>query len=154
MCSWITAFSVGSAQSRTTLIGTWKLISIFNVTDKGAITPALVDGRSGEGLLTYTQDGRMMAIIGAEGRKFLSRGLFDSPVEERAAAYSTSVAYAGRFALNGDKVVHHVEASSIPNWVNTDLVRLIVKLQGDRLTLRAPLPFVWADGVKYAYQME
>jgi hypothetical protein len=56
--------------------------------------------------------------------------------------------------LNGDKVVHHVEASSIPNWVNTDLVRLIVKLQGDRLTLRAPLPFVWADGVKYAYQME
>jgi hypothetical protein len=36
-----------------------------------------------------------------------------------------------------DRVIHHVEISSLQNWVNTDLVRLI-KFQGDRIILATP----------------
>ena len=37
--------------------------------------------------------------------------------------------------MNGDKVIHHIEACLAQDLVNTDLVRSI-KLQGDRLSLR------------------
>jgi hypothetical protein len=85
-------------------------------------------------------------------RKPLSNNVFTAPVEERAEAYVNSFSYAGTFTFNGDKVVHHIEASSFSNWVNTDLVRTITNLQGDRLTLWTTGPFVWNDGVRYAYQ--
>jgi len=50
-------------------------------------------------------------------------------------AFSTVIAYAGRYTFTGDKIVHHVEASWMPNQVGTDMVRS-VKLEGDRLNLR------------------
>lgn len=56
---------------------------------------------------------------------------------EKAEAFATMAAYAGRYSFTGDKVVHHVEASSIPNQVGADLTRT-VKLQGDQLVLRTP----------------
>jgi hypothetical protein len=58
-------------------------------------------------------------------------------VEERAEAYATYFAYAGTYALTGDKIVHHVEMASVQNWVNTDLVR-IVRLEDDKITLTTP----------------
>jgi hypothetical protein len=41
------------------------------------------------------------------------------------------VAYAGRYSLHGDRVVHHVELSLFPNWVGTDQMRS-VEGTGDR----------------------
>jgi hypothetical protein len=55
-----------------------------------------------------------------------------APVEEKAEAFSTFFAHAGRYTLMEDKVIHHVEISSLQNWVDTNLVRLI-KFQGDRI---------------------
>jgi hypothetical protein len=58
------------------------------------------------GLLAYRADGRMMAIISDDARKPLS--IADEvapPTEERAKAYSTFMAYAGRCAFTCDKVV-------------------------------------------------
>ena len=46
-------------------------------------------------------------------------------------------AYAGRYTFAGDRVTHRVEAASVQNWVNTDLVRT-VKFQGNRLIIRTP----------------
>ena len=41
--------------------------------------------------------------------------------------------------LQGDKVIHHVEISSVENWVRTDLVRSIT-FEEERITLTtAPL---------------
>jgi len=45
--------------------------------------------------------------------------------------------FRGRFTLNGDTVTHHVEISSIQNFVNKDLVRS-VKFQNDRIVLVTP----------------
>jgi hypothetical protein len=146
---------IGNAQPRAIqkemLVGTWKLVSASNVTDT-RIVKNEVYGRNPIGFLTYTADGRMMAIITDEGRKPLSKYWRVAPAEEKAQAYSTSLSYAGTFTLSGNKVTHHVEASSYPNWVNTDLVRLIMNLDDNHLTIRTTAPLVWDDGVRYAYQ--
>ncbi|MGC2056675.1 MAG: lipocalin-like domain-containing protein, partial [Candidatus Sulfotelmatobacter sp.] len=41
------------------------------------------------------------------------------------------------YTFSGDKVTHHVEISSIQNYVDRDLVRS-VKFQGDQITLITP----------------
>jgi hypothetical protein len=46
------------------------------------------------------------------------------------------VAYAGRYSFHGDRVIHHVELSLLPNWVGSDQQRSI-ELSGDRLILSA-----------------
>jgi Lipocalin-like domain len=80
----------------------------------------------------------MMVVIAEDGRKPLSvADRVSAPVEEKAQAFSTFIAYAGRYTFTGDKVIHHVEVASLQNDVNKNQVRS-VKLQGDRLTLRTP----------------
>jgi hypothetical protein len=94
-------------------------------------------GSSAKGVLTYDRDGRMTAIITHSRRKPLSGDYVASPTDERAEAFATSFAYAGRYSLVGDEITHHVEVSSVENWVNTDLVRSI-RFERDRLILRTP----------------
>ncbi len=124
------------AQTQSAVVGTWKAVSVASTNDKGVVKDF---GKSPLGFITYTADGRMSVIITSSDRKPLSvNDAAAAPREERAEAFATMVAYAGRYTFTGDKVVHHVEASSIPNDVGTDLVRS-AKLDGDRLTLRAPM---------------
>jgi hypothetical protein len=137
---------IGSAQPLTIekeiLVGTWKLVSASNVTEKGAVNDA-----------PYGRNPRMMAIITDGGRKLLSTYWRVAPADEKAEAFSTSLSYAGTFTVGGgNRVIHHVEASSDPNRVNTDLVRVVVKLEGGRVTLRTANSLVWDDGLRYAYQ--
>ena len=147
--------NLGSGQAisiqKETLVGTWKLVAASNVTDKGVVYEEAY-GRNPIGFLTYTADGRMMALLTDGGRKRLSKYWRGASPEEKAEAFSTSLAYAGTFTVSGDKVIHHVQASSDPNRVNTDLVRIVVKLEGDRVTLRTTAPSVWDGGVQVAYQ--
>jgi hypothetical protein len=128
----------GSPQSKNALVGTWKLVSASYTTDKGQVVKDAY-GRNPTGFLTYTAEGRMMAIIASDGRKPLSVGdQGTAPVEERAEAFSTIVAYAGRYTVADGKVIHHVEVSVVQNEVNKDKVRTIAKLEGKRVTLRMP----------------
>ncbi len=117
------------------LTGTWKLVSVTSTTAKGEVIKNPY-GLHPTGFLTYTGDGRMIGIITNGGRKALSvNDHVAAPVDERAKAFATMISYAGRYTFRGDTVTHHVEAASVQNWVNSDLLRL-VKLEGDRLTLR------------------
>ena len=125
------------AQTSDKLVGTWKLVSVSSSTSTGERdeTPY---GASPAGFLTYTGDGRVTALISYGGRKSLSFGGGTlAPLEEQAEAFKTFFAYAGRYTLSGDKVIHSIEVSSIQNYVNMDLVRS-VKFQDDRLTLVTP----------------
>jgi len=118
------------------LVGTWKLVSATSATSAGerSETPF---GSGPAGFLTYTSDGRVCAMISYGGRKALSGGGLVAPLEEQAEAFKTFFAYAGRYTLNGDKVIHHVEISSVQNYVDKDLVRT-VRFQEDRIILVAP----------------
>ena len=95
-------------------------------------------GKKPVGFITYTRDGRMSAVLSYDGRKPLSGDREASGVQERADAFSTAFAYAGRYTFSGDKVTHHVEVSTIQNWVGTDLVRTVA-IDGKRVTLRTPM---------------
>jgi hypothetical protein len=131
----------GSAQSQNALVGAWKLISAIDVTDKGQVIKNPY-GLNPTGFLTYTAEGRMMAIITNGGRKPLSvPDEVSAPAEERAEAFATMVAYGGRYTLSGDKVIHHAEVATVQNWVGLDGVRTIVKFEGKRVTLRTA-PFL------------
>jgi len=91
-------------------------------------------GPNPSGFLTYGEDGRVTALISYGGRKPIS-GLA-SP-QEQAEAFKTFLAYAGRYTFDGNQVTHHVEISSIENFVNKDLVRT-VRFEGDRIVLVTP----------------
>ena len=117
--------AAGNAQCNFSVVGTWKLVSVASTTDKDETNKAAL-GQHPSGLLTCTADGRMMAIISDDGRKPLSiPDRVAAPAEERAQAYSTFMAYAGRYTFTCDKVVHHVEVASLQNWVNTDQTRIV-----------------------------
>ena len=119
------------------VVGTWKLVSASATTASGEMNE-MPFGQNPKGLLTYTREGRMTAIISYGGRKLLSGAdRIASPPEERAAAFATFFAYAGRYSITGNKVTHHVEVASVENWVNTDLVR-VTEFEGDRMTLITP----------------
>jgi len=124
-------------QNRDGLVGTWRLVSASASTADGRHLDAPF-GSNPTGAITYTREGRMIAIISHSGRKPLSGDRISSPAAERAEAFATCFAYAGRYSVSGNQVIHHVEISSVQNWVNTDMVRLVT-LEGDRITLRTPL---------------
>jgi hypothetical protein len=122
------------------ILGTWKLVSVSSSTSDGERNAAPF-GPSPTGFLTYTPDGRMSAIISHGGRKpLLAGGSAPASAEQQAAqaeAFRTFVAYAGRYTLKSDEVIHHVEVSFIQDWVGTDQVRPI-KFEGERLVLSTP----------------
>jgi len=132
------AFSAGAfGHTNNKLVGTWKLVSASSTTPTGerSETPY---GPSPMGFLTYTEDGRVTCLISYGGRKLLSVGGGTlKRQEEQAEAFNTFLAYAGRYTLNGDKVTHSIEISSIQNYVDRDLVRSI-KFHGDRIILVTP----------------
>jgi len=56
---------------------------------------------------------------------------------ERAAAYSSYIAYGGTYEVDGNLVIHRVRMSLFPNWVGSEQERHF-ELSGDELVLRGP----------------
>ena len=124
--------ATGTAQSKHALVGTWKLVSFRTTNEKGEGRD--VYGPSPIGFLTYTADGRFSVTMAHTARKpFSHTPPFSN--EEKAGAFDTFFAYAGSYTFNDDQAIHHIEAASYQDFVNTDQVRS-VKLESDRLTLR------------------
>jgi hypothetical protein len=132
------ACSVGIfGRTNDKLVGTWKLVCASSTTPTGERNETPY-GPSPVGFLTYGGDGRVTALISYGGRKSLSVGGGTlSPLEEQAEAFKTFLAYAGRYTLSGEQVTHHIEISSIQNYVGKDLIRS-VKFQGDQIVLVTP----------------
>lgn len=124
--------------------GTWYLAEAFAIDDQGA---RLYDvyGDQPSGVIHYGSDGRMMALIAHAGRPLLSGDRQAAPADERAAAYKSSIGYAGRFEIEGDWVLHHVDVSTYPNWVGGTLRRQAHLDQGRLVLLTAPQ---MQDGVR------
>ncbi len=119
------------------LVGMWKLVGASSTAQTGerSETPY---GQNPAGYLAYMKDGRMMSLISYGGRKPLSiAGGAPKLQEEQAEAFNTFLAYAGRYSFDGEKVTHHVEISSVQNYVGKDLVRS-VKFEGNQITLVTP----------------
>lgn len=124
------------AASHSEIVGTWRLVSM---TYKDQNTGREVDlwGKRPLGLLTYTRDGRMSAVLAASSRKISTESADQATTEEQAMLYRKSVAYAGRYTLTAEGAIHHVEVATDPTWIGQDLVR-ILRLEGRQLVITAP----------------
>ena len=60
--------------------------------------------------------------------------LLSGTPDEEAEAEETFLAYCGPYDFEGDKVIHHIEICSFPNWSGVDQERL-VELGENRVTL-------------------
>ena len=113
------------------LLGTWKLRSLTWVdTETGKQSTTL--GIHPVGYLNYSSDGRVMAILLAENR--VAPGGPIPSDSEAAALFKTMVAYTGTFTVEGNQVMHNVDASWNEAWTGTQLIRSY-KLDGNSLTI-------------------
>jgi hypothetical protein len=128
------------------LVGAWRLLSCeFRGADGQIRYPF---GRDLAGYILYGQDGYMsVAIMGGDRPTFAAGDIRDGTVEEKVAASDTYISYCGRYDIQGDRVIHHIEVSFFPNWVGADQERFF-ELDGDQLSLRTPLLLV--NGVQQA----
>jgi Lipocalin-like domain len=146
-----TAQSKAPTKSKPSMVGTWRLVAVHSWTgkDKKEMNREAYGPHPG-GLITYTADGRMSVIETYDERKPLSADREAAPMEERAQAFSTMVAYAGSYTFQGDRVIHHVEVSASPGPAR-DQVRYVTFQGPDRVSLRTPL--LMRNGVAEIHEM-
>jgi hypothetical protein len=111
--------------SGSALVGTWKLTS-FGMELQATGERIQPMGKLPTGYLSFTNDGRMAVVITGESRK---SGTSEA---ERAALFSTLIAYTGSYRIEGDKWITSVDASWLPAWVGTEQPRTY-KITGTQL---------------------
>ena len=80
----------------------------------------------------------MSAMLAAGERSRLSTDdLIGGSEADRAAAFSTYIAYAGAYEIEGDVVVHRIGMSLFPDWVGGEQKRSF-ELSHNELVLRTP----------------
>ncbi|MEX0756893.1 MAG: lipocalin-like domain-containing protein, partial [Acidimicrobiia bacterium] len=86
------------------LVGTWRLVDWTASVDDTVTRPF---GGRAEGILTYTEDGRMWATLQRQDRALLGSGtLAAATAEQRAVAAAGYLSYAGTYTVDGDRVIH------------------------------------------------
>jgi len=106
------------------LIGSWKLID-WTVEMEGGRVVKPFRGRA-TGVLTYTDEGRMVASLMRTDRESIgTRSFAEAKALERASAAAGYLSYAGTYEIIGDEVHHHVDLSLFPDWVGGTQIRHI-----------------------------
>jgi hypothetical protein len=104
------------------LVGTYRLLSFENFADDGEVQTPF--GQDPRGFAMYTAEGYMSAILMKRDRPNFPEGdILAATDADRVAAFASSSAYAGRWEIVGDQIIHHLEATTYPNWTDTDQPR-------------------------------
>jgi len=125
------------AAERPALVGVWKLLSFQTEFQDGSPKRATF-GEHPRGYIIFTSEGRLMAVIEAEGRKAPST---DS---ERAASLNSLVAYSGKYRVEGNQWIASVDTAWNPAWDGTDQVRTF-QIVGNRLLVTS----TWQAAVNF-----
>ncbi len=117
-------------------IGSWELISwTIQQTGRDDHYPF---GENAQGLLIYTDDGKMSAAVSRQGRPvFDTKSVRGAPTEEQAAAFSSYFHYGGDWVLENDYVMHQVTTCLNPNFTGTNQKRKARFLANNQLELSA-----------------
>jgi len=131
------------------LIGSWRMISWT----REAVATGEISDASGPdpiGYIAYHADGRMMASVFHRNRLAADPAGWNAA--QKAELFDTMLAYVAQYTLEGDRVVHHVEAAWNPNW-QVDLTRPFT-LDGDRLVISGARGIDPETGEEVIYRME
>jgi hypothetical protein len=116
------------------IAGAWRLDTWRKLATDGSVSYPF--GEQPVGTLLYTPDGYMaVQMLVAERPRLATDDALGGSVEERASAYSSCLAYFGRYEVKGESVIHHVTGSLFPNWSQTTQERPFV-CRGDELCLQ------------------
>jgi hypothetical protein len=127
------------------LAGTWKLVSLRReLVPSGKPAPERPRG----GFLNFAPGNRVMTIVVPLDRK-APADLFPTD-QETIHLFTGLVAYAGRYAVEGDKIVIHVDTSWNESWSGTRQVRFYA-IDGKHLTLKTEPSRNTADGQDSVY---
>jgi hypothetical protein len=120
----------------TALTGTWMLESCV-MEDVPGKDRTLAWGEHPNGCLVLTPDGRWIVVQTAEGRKAPQSDV------EQADAFRSMLAYAGRYRIEGNRIVVTVDVAWDESWIGTEQVRNF-RLDGNRLHIESP-PQIYAN---------
>jgi hypothetical protein len=124
-------------QAADRLVGGW-LLERWEIAYGDGRAPTLPFGERPTGLISYTPDGWMSATISAPDRPTLSQpSPRSTPAEELAKAFTSYFAYAGRWRVEGEEVVHEVRWALNSAMVGTEQRRQMTFGEGAALTLSA-----------------
>ncbi len=119
--------------------GTWKLIEwVAELPDGNHVFPY---GKEAVGRLMYTSQGQMSVQIMKRDRfHFRTDNILQGEAEEMQEAYKGYIGYAGTYSLSPDedRITHHIQVSSYPNWVGRKQVRDYTFVEG-KLQMHANL---------------
>jgi len=108
------------------LVGTWELSALhFEFADSGERQE--VFGPAPRGRLIVTRAGDFMTVITSADR---------ARMRDAARLFETMMAYAGKYRLEGDKIVVRCDLGWHPDWVGTEQVRFFA-LHGEKLSIRS-----------------
>jgi hypothetical protein len=119
------------------IAGVWRLVAAAAVDANGQTMPVPY-GPRGMGLVTLTDDGRMMAVL-CDGRPSLPEG------SKREYA-----SYCGNYTFDGSTLTTIVDANSDPGRLSAPQVRK-VRFEGDRMILMPPQ--IEVSGVKVTREL-
>jgi len=103
-----------SAANRLT--GIWRLVA-FELEDQASGERRPRFGTKPNGRLMLQDNGLMIAILTAEGRKVPKTD------EDRVDAFNTVIAYSGRYRIDGDRLSTDVDMAWNEAWVGSAQVR-------------------------------
>lgn len=119
------------------ILGVWKLQTWETVFQDTGERKALY-GTNPPGFVIFTPEGRMMALLTAEGRKAPKTDA------DRAAAFRDMFAYSGIYRLEEGRWVTKVDVSWNEALTGTEQVRFYL-LEGDKLTVTT----AWAPSLNF-----
>ncbi len=118
------------------LVGTYRLLAMESYAEDGTVERNF--GDAPEGLITYTPEGYMLAILSRADRPLFGDGdIMGGTPEEQSAAFLSASSFAGRYEIRDGKVYHYLEAATFPNWKGTTQAR-DYELTDTHLTLYPP----------------
>jgi hypothetical protein len=126
--------------AKNAFVGTWTLVS-FELRCPEINQVSYPFGEDATGYMRYTEDGYVFVSLMAANRfKFIEAPksrLGDTQirnVEEVIAAFCTHFSCCAQYEIQGEKIVHHVNTSSFPDWVGLPQERFF-KFENDKLSL-------------------
>ena len=105
------------------LVGTWKLVR-WEVGYSDGRETSLPFGEDAQGMILYTPDGYMNAVLRVNERGPVStQYVRTAPAEEKAELFDTFMYYGGPFRIEGDDVIHQVVHALNPDLAGTEQLR-------------------------------
>lgn len=124
--------------TKLSIVGYWELVKFEAIAEDGDIIYPF--GKNVRGLLHYADNELMSAQLGSTMRaNFNNEDFRFGEDDEIREAFNGFISYFGKYSINENRnyIIHEVDLSLFPNWMNTRVKRLY-EFDNGLLLLKAP----------------